>query len=70
MIFNDKTRFQRINKLETVLRPDTGGGQNLERRSAERLTFRNSKIASIKIMKNDLIDSFIIIFIFSFLEII
>ena len=43
-----------------------GGGQNLERQNVERLTFRNFKIANIKITKDELFDSFIIEFIFSF----
>ena len=47
-----------------------GGGQNFERRNVKRLIFPNSKIANIKITKNDLFDSFNIKFIFSFLEII
>ena len=46
------------------------GGQNFERRNVERMTFRNFKIAHIKITKMNLFDSFIIKFIFSFLEII
>ena len=48
----------------------SGGGQNFERCYVERLTFRNFKIANIKITKNDLFDSFIIKLIFSFLVII
>ena len=43
-----------------------GGGQNFERRNVERLTFRNFKIANIKITKDELFDGFIIEFIFSF----
>ena len=43
-----------------------GGGQNYERRNVERLTFRNLKIANIKITKDELFDSFVIEFIFSF----
>ena len=43
-----------------------GGGQNFERRNVERLTFRNFKIANIKITKDEIFDSFIIKFIFSF----
>ena len=46
-----------------------GGGQNFERRNAG-LTFRNLKIANIKITKNDLFYSFIIKFILPFSEII
>ena len=41
-----------------------GGDQNFERRNVERLTFRNFKIANIKIMKDELFDGFIIEFIF------
>ena len=36
-----------------------GGGQNLERRNVERPIFRNFKITNIKILKDELIDSFI-----------
>ena len=36
-----------------------GGGQNLERRNVERPTFRNFKIANIKITKDKLFDNFI-----------
>ena len=43
-----------------------GGGQNLEQRNVERPIFRNFKIAHIKITKNDLFDSFVFDFIFSF----
>ena len=43
-----------------------GGGQNFERRNVERLTFRNFKIANIKIAKDEIFDSFIIKFIFMF----
>ena len=43
-----------------------GGGQNFERRNVEWLTFRNFKIANIKITKDELFDGFIIEFIFSF----
>ena len=42
------------------------GSQNFERRNIERLTFRNFKIANIKIMKDELFDGFIIELIFSF----
>ena len=43
-----------------------GRGQNLERRNVERSIFRNLKIANIKITKDELFDSFINEFIFSF----
>ena len=43
-----------------------GGGQNFERRNVERLKFRNFKVANIKIPNDELFDSFIIEFIFSF----
>ena len=43
-----------------------GGGQNFERRNVERLKFRNFKVANIKITNDELFDSFIIEFIFSF----
>ena len=43
-----------------------GGGRNFERRNVERLALRNFKIANIKITKDELFDSFIIGFIFSF----
>ena len=43
-----------------------GGGQNFERRNVKRLKFRNFKVANIKITKDELFDSFIIEFIFSF----
>ena len=43
-----------------------GGGQNFERRNVERLTFRNFKIANIKITKDEIFSSFIIKLIFSF----
>ena len=36
-----------------------GEGQNLERRNVERPTFRNLKIANIKITKDELFDNFI-----------
>ena len=42
------------------------GGQNLERRNVKRPIFRNFKITNIKITKNELFDSFIFEFIFSF----
>ena len=42
-----------------------GAGQNLERRNVERPIFRNFKITNIKIMKDELFDSFIFEFIFS-----
>ena len=41
-------------------------GENFERRNVERLKFRNFKVANIKITKDELFDSFIIEFIFSF----
>ena len=41
-------------------------GQNFQRRNAERLTFRSFKIANIEITKDEIFDSFIIKFIFSF----
>ena len=44
-----------------------GGGQNLERRNIECRIFRNFKITNIKIMKDDLFDSFIFELIFSLL---
>ena len=43
-----------------------GGRQTLERRNVERPIFRNFKIANIKITKNELYDSFIFAFNFSF----
>ena len=43
-----------------------GGGLNLERRNLERPLCRNFEIASIKITKNELFDSFIFEFIFLF----
>ena len=43
-----------------------GGGQNFERRNVEPLKFRNFKVANIKITNDELFDSFIIEFIFSF----
>ena len=43
-----------------------GGGLNFERRNVERLTFRNFKIANIKITKDELFVGFIVEFIFSF----
>ena len=52
------------------LRVRGGGGQNFERQNVERLTFRNFKIANIKITKDELFDGFIIEFIFSCFEII
>ena len=39
-------------------------GKGLERRNVQRLTFRNFKIANIKITKDELYDSFIIEFVF------
>ena len=42
-----------------------GGGQNLERRNAERPIFRNFKITNIKITKDELFNSFIFELIFS-----
>ena len=44
----------------------SGGGQNLERRNVERPIFQNFKIANIKITNDELIDSFIFEFMFSF----
>ena len=52
--------------IVTLKHEITGGGQNLERQNVERLTFRNFKIANIKITKDELFDSFIIEFIFAF----
>ena len=47
--------------------PYMGGGQNFERRNVERPIFRNSKIANIKIMKDELLfDNFIFEFNFPF----
>ena len=47
-----------------------GGGQNLERPNLERPIFRNFKIANIKIMKDELFESFFFFNLFShFLEI-
>ena len=43
-----------------------GGGQNFNRRNGERLEFRNFTVANIKKTKDELFDSFIIEFIFSF----
>ena len=43
-----------------------GGGQNFKRRNVERLKFRNFKVTNIKITKDELFDSFIIEFVFSF----
>ena len=40
------------------------GGQNLERRNVEQAIFRSSKIANIKITKDELFDSFIFEFNF------
>ena len=45
-----------------------GGGQNFERLNVERLKFRNFKIANIKLTEDELFDSFIIEFIFSFFK--
>ena len=42
----------------------SGGGQNLERRNVEGSIFRNSKIANIKITKDELNDNFIFEFFF------
>ena len=44
----------------------SSGGQNYLRRNVERVTFRNFKIANIKITKDELFNSFIIEFIFLF----
>ena len=52
-----------IPKLQTK-----GGGQNFERRNVERLKFRNFKVGNIKITNDELFDSFIIEFIFSFVR--
>ena len=43
-----------------------GGGQILERRNVERPIFRNFKIANIKMTKDELFDSFIFEFNFSY----
>ena len=45
-----------------------GGGQNFERWNVERRKCRNFKVANIKITKDELFDSFIIEFIFSFFK--
>ena len=45
---------------------EMGGGQNSERRNVERPIFRNFKIKNDKITKDELFDSFIFKFIFSF----
>ena len=44
------------------------GDQNLERGKVERYILRNFKIANIKITKDELFDSFIVKFIFSFFK--
>ena len=49
-----------------ILYSFSGGGQNFEQRNVELLTFRNFKIANIKITKDELFDGFIIEFILSF----
>ena len=46
----------------------SGGGQNLERRNVEGSIFRNSKIANIKITKDELNDNFIFEFFFFILK--
>ena len=43
-----------------------GGGQILKRRNVERPIFRNFEIANIKITKDELFDSFIFEFTFSY----
>ena len=43
-----------------------GGGKILERRNVERPIFRNFKIANVKITKDELFDSFIFEFNFSY----
>ena len=55
--------------FSNALNFQTGGGQNFKRRNVERVTFRNFKIAIIKITKND---SIVLLsnFFFFFLEII
>ena len=64
---------QKNRALDTVLKKASrrvlqkvGGGRNFERRNVERLKFRNFKVTNIKITKDELFDSFIIEFIFSF----
>ena len=47
-----------------------GGDQNLERRNVVRPVFRNFEIANIKIMKDELFDTFIFELFFPFLEVI
>ena len=42
------------------------GGQILERRNVERPIFRNFKIANVKVTKDELFDSFIFTFNFSY----
>ena len=42
----------------------TGRGQNFERQNVQRLKYRNFKVANIKITKDELIDSFIMGFLF------
>ena len=49
-----------------IRKVNRGTCQNLERRNVEKPVFRNFKIANIKITKDDLFDSFIFEFIFSF----
>ena len=45
-----------------------GGGHILERHNVERPTFRNYKITNIKITKDELLDSFIFKFNFSYFK--
>ena len=54
-----------LSNNNTTNHKNVGGGQNLERRNVERPIFRNFKITSIKITKDQLFDSFIFKFIFS-----
>ena len=49
----------------TLTRERWDGGENLERRNAERLIFQNFKITNIKITRDQLFDSFIFELIFS-----
>ena len=53
-------------RWSNYMKGSPGGGQNLERRNVERPIFRNYNIANIKITNDELFDSFIFEFFFSF----
>ena len=56
----------KLRRWETKWAEIEGGGENAERRNIERPLFRNFKIANIRIMKDELFDSFVFDFFLFF----